>query len=920
MEIPVLEFTVADSDYYEPFVRAESQGRQLRPSTIPEGWTEVREEVWRQWLRSDLSIPEQGWKVHVSATLPRAQQVLDTVAEVCFAALVPFKHLATEIGFLYTHHKHGERSQAGKFCTVYPPDPEAAQRLMDELAGRLGDEPGPHILSDRPYRDSRTVHYRYGAFRTQVRRRPDGTAKQLVRDGAGQLVEDVRTFQFVLPDGVRDPFAGPGGLEPGPGPEPDGAVRIGDFRVLRALAQSNAGGAYRGTDRAGRPVFLKEARAHNGLDWDGSTAQERLRREHRVLGELHRLAPGLAPEPLAYFREWEHEFLVTELVPGQALFRFVARNNPYIQASRDSDVSAYFETCRRYLARLREALDRLHRVGYRFGDVNPRNMLVTDHGDLRLIDFESCGRLDEPPIRMGVPGFAPEREEDWEGVGADEYGLAAVALLMVLPVHQFAERNPAMLPHLSADAARQAQPVPADIWRLATRNYLRRRRAAPPGTPEIPTVAEVAAEPVAHLRWLRDGIARDLAAAVDPADRYRMYPTAPQGYATSTLCVAFGAAGVVHALHHAGLPVDERVVARLRRESLERRHELPPGLHFGTAGIGWVLAERGQLDEAVELVAAAGAHPTLVEPDTGGYGTGAWSGGTAGLGTAQLALHAYTGDPSHLDQAARLGDALCRAEDLTHLLGPRDAVGLLHGRAGIALFLHHLWRVTGEQRYLRRGTALLHAELDRAIEMRGGELGFADDSMSPRIMAYLEIGSAGVGHVLTRYLDAGSGDGRFADALPRVFGCADKLLTAEPGLYQGLAGLAFAHADHADLAGAGEPGVRERAVRLAAGLFKYATPASGGRVRIPGRAALRFSTELWSGSAGVLLALDRILNGRNGQFFTLENLLPARPGATPGAGLAAVAAGEGSADHRDRTRSRGGDSHDQRPRPAGVAG
>jgi hypothetical protein len=356
-----------------------------------------------------------------------------------------------------------------------------------------------------------------------------------------------------------------------------------------------------------------------------------------------------------------------------------------------------------------------------------------------------------------------------------------------------------------------------------------------------------------------------------------MYPTCPAGFATNPLCVAFGAAGVVHALHHAGLPVPEPVVARLRRESLERRDELPPGLHFGTAGIGWVLAEQGHLEEAVTLLAAAGTNHILVERDAGRHGTGAWGGGTAGLGTARLALHAYTGDPIQLEHAAELGDALCRAEDLTYLVGPYDASGLLHGRAGIALFLHHLWRITGEERYLRRGVALLHAELDRATELRGGELGFADDEKSPRVMAYLAIGSAGVGHVLTRYLAAGGADERLAAALPRVLAYADKLLTPEPGLYEGLAGLAFAHADHADQAGAGDPAAGQRAVLLATGLVKYATPAPQGRLRILGRGALRFTTELWSGSAGLLLALDRILNGRSGQFFTLEDLAPPVP-------------------------------------------
>ena len=54
-----------------------------------------------------------------------------------------------------------------------------------------------------------------------------------------------------------------------------------DYEIIRAIRISNAGGAYEARDvRSGQRVFIKEARAHNGLYWDGSTAQERLRREY----------------------------------------------------------------------------------------------------------------------------------------------------------------------------------------------------------------------------------------------------------------------------------------------------------------------------------------------------------------------------------------------------------------------------------------------------------------------------------------------------------------------------------------------------------------------------------------------------------------------------------------------------------------
>ncbi len=847
MDVKVLWCTFADQDYYEPLHRFRSGGPEYDPSEPPAGWTRTRQGIWTTWDPPGGERPDQGWKIHVSAARKAAGRVLDTVAAVCARAGVPFKHVADEFSFLQIGHKHGVRSQAGKFCAIYPPDDTTTRRLLEELADRLADEDGPYILSDRRFRDSRTVHYRYGSFRRRDRVTLDGTLLPLVRDGAGNLVEDVRTHRFVLPPGVDDPF-----VEASPSTAASaGGPRIGDFRVVAALAQSNAGGTYRAMDPSGRELVMKEARAHTGYHWDGSTAQQRLRREHQVLQKLHELAPGLAPEPVAYLRQWEHEFLVIELVPGTPLFAHTARANPYAKgSSSEAEFAHYFDLCRRWLTRLSDTLDRLHELGFRFGDLNPRNILVTEDGGLRLVDFEACNRIDEPPIKLAAPGFAPPDPNAWEGIGVDEHGLSVVALHLLAPLQRQVTRHPPALTHLAAHLRRR-YPPPDDVWQLAVKPF--DADAEPTG----PSPEELDADPVGYLPQLREGVRRELAATASPDDLDRIWPSVPEGYGSNTWSLAYGAAGVLHALHHSGVAVDAPLVARLRREALARREQLPPGLQVGVTGIAVVLAEYGYLDEAVDLVRAARAHPLT--------GTaGSWGLGSSGVGTALLALHARTGEADLLAEAVRLGEQLPLTDPVA-LLGEHNPTGLLHGRAGVALFLHQLWQVTGDKRFLDDGTGLLHAELERGQD-EGGQLLFRDDDRSTRLMPYLAIGSAGVGLVLTRYAQAG-GDERVTAALGPVLAAAEQPVTMEAGLYQGLAGLAFVHAEHADLAGVGDPEARERAVRLAAGLALYAVPGPDGRARFLGSGALRFSTELATGAAGVLLTLDRILTGATGQLF-----------------------------------------------------
>ncbi|MEV7570339.1 class III lanthionine synthetase LanKC [Streptomyces tanashiensis] len=841
---------LADREYYLPLPSVADPGPRFAPSEVPPGLRGSAQGIWTVWGGPRTGLAEQGWKIHVSARLDRAQHVLDTVAGICFSEGVPFKHLSARLFFLFLHHKHAARAQAGKFCAVYPPDTATARRLLEHLRDALDGEEGPYVLTDRRYRDSRTVHYRYGSFDgARSRLRADGTREGLIRDGSGSEVVDSRLPAFHVPAGITDPF-----VEQEEQPHA-GPILIRDYEVTRAVRLSNAGGAYQARDRrTGRTVFLKEARAHNGLVFDGTDAQQRLRHEYDVLREVHAAAPGVGPEPLDHFTEWEHDFLVTEYVEGMPLVGWLSRSSPLARADRTAEsVAAYYEACRRLLAALDSSLERLHAAGYRFGDLSLGNVLVTPEGGVRLVDFEAASALSAAPSGMGTPGFTPPpglRRADTDPLLQDRYGTSAVALAFLAPFHEIAEHAPANLALLRHDLADVAPPQ--DLWQRATAFHLTEDRAREqngPGRP--PSPVELDTDPRGCLTRLADEVAAGLLEMADAGRPDWAFPPSPEAFRTNNVCLAYGTAGVVHALHRAGVAVPEQIRERLRHDTLALRDALPPGLLVGSAGIARVLAGLGRLDEAVDLLRDADGHPLTTSCAT-------LAGGRAGVGLSWLALHRLTGESGHLERAAAAGESLLRAPDLPATLGEHDARGLLHGRSGLALFLHRLARDTGEDRFLEAGRLLLHQELDRTFALDDGALSLSDNARLTRAMPYLATGAAGLAAVLTRYV-ATAPDERCAAALPRLIaGIRVSCATKEAGLYRGLAGLTWCLTEHAERTGTGA--ARRDAVRAATGLLKYAVPYRRG-VRFLGAGSQRFTADLSSGGAGVLLALHHLLAG-----------------------------------------------------------
>lgn len=381
--------------------------------------------VWRHSRALRASEPEQGWKLHVSATVLNAPGVLARVAPLLAGLDVPFKAPASlrEVRRLNSGIRYAY-SQVGKVITVYPRSDEEAGALARRLHELTRRTPAPAVPFDLCYRPGSNVYYRYGAFRSFEAESPDGARVPAMRGPSGETLPDERTREGARPDWIADPFIRQAGRAPERPAGPLGTT----LRVFRALSQRGKGGVYQALDLSPRPprlCLLKEGRRWSEMSWDGRDGRWRVRHEERVLTELR--ARGIdVPRVYFSFEAEGNYYLVTEFIDGESLQSYLFRRRRRLTVSR----------VLRHAAQLAGFMARMHAAGWAWRDCKPSNLIVTARGELRPLDFEgSCPVGVRDPSPWMTPAFSPPPGRARGGpspeVYDDLYALGAVTYLLL---------------------------------------------------------------------------------------------------------------------------------------------------------------------------------------------------------------------------------------------------------------------------------------------------------------------------------------------------------------------------------------------------------------------------------------------------------------------------------------------------------
>jgi hypothetical protein len=846
-------YAMADPTFYDAMSSTRTAGASFptadRP--VPAGWRRSEQDDWFVFTYPPAVVPEQGWKIHASATLDNAERVLDAVWDYCVPRGIPFKFLRSRTALTARVSKYAPRGYSGKLVTIYPADDAACETILTELGTLLEGEPSPYILSDLRW-GSGPLYVRYGALRMRYGVDDNGQVFEALVRPDGELVRDRRDPVFHVPDWVTLPdFLAPHLAA-------RNAVTVADlpYAVDKVIHFSNGGGIYAGTDkRTGQPIVLKEARPYAGLDGKGEDAVRRLEREYDMLRHLAGI-PGI-PAVHDLFWVGEHRFMAMEHVDGSVLSSALVSRYPLTDPTAGpAERAAYAEWATATFRRIEECVTQINERGIVYGDLHLFNVVVREDGSIALLDFEVAAPVAEATTpALNNQGFAPPRSAT--GVDIDRYALACLRLALFLPMtsllwlHRPKARE-------YAEIIREHFPVSPEYLAAAVDII------CPPDTPPTPRPRT---EPDPG-QWpdLRDDLARAILASATPERDDRLFPGDVEQFGVGGLGLAHGAAGVLYALAATGAGRYPDLDRWLARRAVNPPQGTRPGLYDGLHGVAFALDALDYPQHALDTL------DICLRENWRAMGHDLGS-GLAGIGLNLLHFGDRTGDRALRETgleaaelvAAKLAATPFPAGDRPVSGGREPYAGLIRGWAGAALLFLRVYDDTDDQVWLDRAHEALRRDLARCVVRDTGVL---EVNEGWRTMPYLDVGSIGIGVVLDRYLDrlAGRADEQFATASRGIEKAAQLPMYILPNLFSGRAGILLY------LAGRSPDPLTDPAVaRQVRNLAWHALPYGDG-MAFPGTGLLRLSMDLATGTAGVLLALGAALHDEP----VRAPLLPAR--------------------------------------------
>lgn len=251
-------------------------------------------------------LPEFGYKIHISATIENYKTILDLVLPFLDDLKVVYKYIYSEKDILFNFSKNEDAAESGKLITIYPQNTEDCKSLLSKIYDYLPKNlDGIYILSDRNYKDSNVIFYRFGTIKLNVNSTKNGLPT--MKGPNKEIWQDYQKTFFDLPKWVKDI------QEP---QEFKDSYLYQNYKVTEVLKYSNGGNVYFGNDLKGKKVVIKESRP-NILSFEKYKHRDERENEYRI----SQILDEYTPKTIEVADEWINKYFIYEYIEGDNFYK-----------------------------------------------------------------------------------------------------------------------------------------------------------------------------------------------------------------------------------------------------------------------------------------------------------------------------------------------------------------------------------------------------------------------------------------------------------------------------------------------------------------------------------------------------------------------------------------------------------------------
>jgi serine/threonine protein kinase len=693
------------------------------------------DQTWLRFRHHTALLCDQGWKLHVSANVSSAEEILRRTLPILLHEAVNFKMLSSLEHLAFLNRGGGGISQVGKFITIYPGNAEQAVKLAMLLDRATSNLAGPHVPSDHPLRFDSRVYYRYGGFKNLASiQELDGRTLPAIRNQEDQLVPDQRLLIYQAPPGITDPFIAAGIATD----LPNIPRLIGKrYCLVQAIAASVNHTIFIAADlNQGRSCVIKgpgSAWQHNPF---ATSIHTMVRHEAEVLAQL-----GSHPSIPSVYDLLEQAgdlYLVIQDMEGETLEAYMTKQR--------KKGPLPLKLALTWARQLLDICVFIHERGFLHADLKSSNVIVSPEGQLSLIDFGIARKIKEDlGWGLGTRGYASPQLQSHQlaTVQDDIYSFGALLYFLLTGAEPSLAPDPDALLQRPLEIMRPG--VPSGFGELIRRCLAAETAVRYTSMREVGRLlAEISEDqsPVAgsaQSRWLAEDdekssdhyrhqasqLLKTLCATAEPSvltDGLHWRSSHPHASNIVRRDIYLGNAGVVLALAELVATLDLEGNSEGREVLAQAAHWLVAtfspehhlalaGLYTGEAGVGAALLRAGQVLQDEQLIDLASMHGRMIAalpqstPDI--------MNGSAGRLRFHLLLWNETQAPEHLQAALACGEHLLETHSTREgegvawtipagfgSLSGDTLLGYAYGAAGIADALLDLYQVTNDQRFL----------------------------------------------------------------------------------------------------------------------------------------------------------------------------------------------------------------------------